>query len=156
MQHIGCIYSRNPFVQTIYQKVDYNEILNLLIYKTGIIFGNKAGRQQVGCSPMHPKEFHMKRLFKIAIIIFIVSILSGCFPGDGKATVGDPAGFFSGIWHGWIAPLSLILGIFTDNIRVYEMNNTGWWYDLGFYMAIISGFGGISLSRKKMKKRHQD
>ena len=64
--------------------------------------------------------------------------------------------FFSGIWHGWIAPLSLILGIFTDNIRVYEMNNTGWWYDLGFYMAIISGFGGISLSRKKMKKRHQD
>ena len=98
----------------------------------------------------------MKRLFKIAILIFIVSILSGCFPGDGKATVGDPAGFFSGIWHGWIAPLSLILGIFTDNIRVYEMNNTGWWYDLGFYMAIISGFGGISLTRKKMKKSHQD
>ncbi len=98
----------------------------------------------------------MKRLFKIAILIFIVSILSGCFPGDGKATVDDPVGFFSGIWHGWIAPLSLILGIFKDNIRVYEMNNTGWWYDLGFYMAIISGFGGISLSRKKMKKKHQD
>ena len=98
----------------------------------------------------------MKRLFKIAIIILIVSILSGCFPGDGKGTVGDPAGFFSGIWHGWIAPLSLILGIFTDNIRMYEMNNTGWWYDLGFYMAIISGFGGISLSRKKLKKRNQD
>ncbi|MCK5200182.1 MAG: hypothetical protein KAR21_17620 [Spirochaetales bacterium] len=102
------------------------------------------------------KEFCVKRLFKIAILIFIVSILLGCLPGDGKATVDDPAGFFSGIWHGWIAPLSLILGIFTDNIRVYEMNNTGWWYDLGFYMAIISGFGGISLSRKKMKKRHQD
>ena len=94
----------------------------------------------------------MKRLFKITILVFIVSILSGCFPGDGRATVGDPVGFFSGIWHGWIAPLSLILGIFKDNIRVYEMNNTGWWYDLGFYMAIISGFGGISFTRKKMKK----
>ncbi len=98
----------------------------------------------------------MKRLFKIAILIFIVSILSGCFPGDGRSTMGDPAGFFSGIWHGWIAPLSLIIGIFNKNIRVYEAANTGWWYDLGFYMAIISGFGGISLSRKKMKKKHQE
>jgi hypothetical protein len=105
---------------------------------------------------MRPKEFYVKRLFKIAILILIVSILSGCFPGDGRGTVDNPVGFISGIWHGWIAPFSLILGIFKGNIRVYEMYNTGWWYDLGFYMAIISGFGGISLSRKKMKKKHQD
>lgn len=98
----------------------------------------------------------MKKLFKIIIILLIVSLLLGCFPGDGRASSNDPAGIISGIWHGWIAPLSLILGIFRANIRVYEMYNTGWWYDLGFYMAIISGFGGISLSRKKIKKRHKD
>lgn len=97
----------------------------------------------------------MKNILKFAVLLIIISILAGCFPGEGIAAVDDPAGFFSGIWHGWIAPLSLIVGIFSDNIRVYEINNTGWWYDLGFYMAIISGFGGISLSRKKMKK-HQD
>jgi len=34
------------------------------------------------------------------------------------------------------------------------VNNSGWWYDLGFYMAIISGFGGIALSRKARKERH--
>ncbi|MCK5198259.1 MAG: hypothetical protein KAR21_07905 [Spirochaetales bacterium] len=104
------------------------------------------------------KELYVKKLFKIAVLIVIVSILSGCFPGDGKGTADDPVGFISGIWHGWIAPLSLILGIFKGNIRVYEMYNSGWWYDLGFYMAIISGFGGISLSRKKMKmkRKHQD
>jgi len=31
---------------------------------------------------------------------------------------------------------------------VYETTNTGWWYDFGFYTAIISGFGGLSLVRK--------
>jgi len=53
-----------------------------------------------------------------------------------------------GIWHGWIAPISLILGLFNDTYRVYEVNNTGWFYDLGFYIAIISGFGGVAVTRK--------
>jgi len=98
----------------------------------------------------------VKKIFTIAIIILLVSVLSGCLPGDGRATADDPAGFFSGIWHGWLAPLSLIISIFRGNIRIYETANSGWWYDLGFYMAIISGFGGISLSRKKMKRKRQD
>lgn len=73
----------------------------------------------------------------------------GLYSGDGKHTADKPAGFFWGIWHGWLAPLSLIIGIFVDNIRVYEVMNTGWWYDLGFYMAIISGFGGLSFARRR-------
>jgi hypothetical protein len=66
-------------------------------------------------------------------------------------TSDNPAGFFWGIWHGWLAPISLIVGFFADHIRVYETNNIGWWYDLGFYIAVISGFGDISLSRKTKK-----
>ncbi len=98
----------------------------------------------------------MVKLLKLIMILLLVSLLIGCFPGVGIENVSNPSGFFSGIWHGWIAPLSLIIGIFSDNIRVYEVNNTGWWYDFGFYMAIISGFGGISLSRNKMKRKHKD
>jgi hypothetical protein len=30
--------------------------------------------------------------------------------------------------------------------------NTGWWYDFGFYIAIVGGFGGFALSRKKKRK----
>lgn len=80
-------------------------------------------------------------------------LLSGCIPGDGSYTYNKPAGFLSGIWHGWIAPISLIISIFKPGIRIYEGVNTGWWYDFGFYMAVISGFGGFSLSRKKKKER---
>lgn len=92
---------------------------------------------------------------KIVLLICIVSIalfMVGCVPGNGVKTAEDPAGFFSGIWHGWIAPISLILGIFKENLRVYEIYNSGWAYDFGFYIAIISGFGGLSLFRKKKKR----
>ena len=88
----------------------------------------------------------------IVLVIFII-LLTGCIPGDGKHTEEKPAGFLWGIWHGWLAPLSLIIGIFDKSIRIYEVNNSGWFYDFGFYMAIIGGFGGLSLTRRKKKKK---
>jgi hypothetical protein len=90
-----------------------------------------------------------KNLLLILILLSTIILLSSCTPGGGASGPDDPAGFFMGIWHGWIAPISLILGFFNPEIRIYEIYNTGWWYDFGFYMAIISGFGGISLFRKK-------
>ena len=87
------------------------------------------------------------------IVALILLVLTGCVPGDGTHTPDDPAGFFWGIWHGWIAPISLIVGFFNENIRVYEVVNTGWWYDLGFYIAIISGFGSLSLTRRKNSEK---
>jgi len=86
------------------------------------------------------------------LLLILVMCFSACAPGGGASTSDKPAGFFLGIWHGWIAPLSLIWGLFNPEIRVYEPFNTGWWYDFGFYIAILGGFGGFSLVRKKNKK----
>jgi hypothetical protein len=88
----------------------------------------------------------------IVLILTLLFALSGCVPGDGSYSQDKPAGFFWGVWHGWVAPISLILSLFNDSIRIYETANTGWWYDFGFYISIISGFGGLSLFRKKNKK----
>ncbi len=93
------------------------------------------------------------RLVLAGMLLVLALALAGCFPGGGASTPQEPAGFFTGIWHGWIAPLSLIIGLFNHAIRIYETNNTGWWYDLGFYIAIISGFGGVAL-RRGSSKRH--
>ena len=90
-----------------------------------------------------------KTLILCSMVVLVMVLLAGCVPGDGANTADNPAGFFWGIWHGWIAPISLILGLFKENIRIYETANKGWWYDFGFYIAVISGFGGISLFRKK-------
>lgn len=93
------------------------------------------------------------RLLVLTAFLLIGSLfIAGCFPVDGGRPGDDRAGFFTGIWHGWIAPISIVLGIFDSQIRVYEVHNTGWWYDLGYYMAIISGFGGLSLLRRNKEK----
>ena len=97
----------------------------------------------------------MKSTKFLFITIFVVTILVliSCMPGGGHNSVDEPAGFFMGIWHGWIAPVSLIFGLFKPEISIYEINNTGWWYNFGFYMAIVAGFGSLSLARRKSKKR---
>jgi len=91
----------------------------------------------------------MKKTALFVLLLLASLLLVGCLPGDGTRTPDRPAGFLSGIWHGWIAPFSLVISLFMRNIRIYEVHNTGWWYDLGFYAAIISGFGSLSLARKK-------
>lgn len=95
-----------------------------------------------------------KQLMLVCLASILMILMSGCVPGDGSYTDENRAGFFWGIWHGWLAPVSLIMGIFNNHLRVYEILNTGWWYDLGFYMAIISGFGSLSFFRKKETKKN--
>lgn len=90
-----------------------------------------------------------KSVVLIYVFIVLTLLLTACLPGGGSYSPIKPAGFFSGIWHGWIAPVSLILGIFNTKISIYESFNTGWWYDFGFYISIIAGFGSIQLIRKK-------
>lgn len=96
----------------------------------------------------------MKKFTYGFFILIFVLILSGCIPGDGSASTANEAGFFTGIWHGWMAPLSLIISLFTEGIHIYEIHNIGFWYDFGFYIAILGGFGGFSLFRKGKKKRN--
>ncbi|MDC7224684.1 MAG: hypothetical protein PQJ60_13145 [Spirochaetales bacterium] len=95
----------------------------------------------------------MKKFLKTVLLISAFLFLASCVPGDGKATVSHPANFLWGIWHGWVAPFSLLFSIIQKNITIYEVYNTGFWYDLGFYMGILGGFGSLSLSRKKKKER---
>lgn len=96
---------------------------------------------------------NLKKAILISLMMVLLITMAGCVPGDGTYSAQNPAGFFWGIWHGWAAPISLIIGLFKENIRIYESNNVGWFYDLGFYIAVISGFGGISLSRRKRREK---
>ena len=94
-------------------------------------------------------------LLLIALVIF-----SGCLPND-LVEKNTEVGFFHGIWHGWICWISLIVGLFTD-VRIYAMNNSGWWYDLGWMLGsglFMSKFGfGIHFSRKgiSLKRKETD
>lgn len=59
-----------------------------------------------------------------------------------SGVINEPAGFWLGIWHGIIAPITMIAQFFIDDVAMYAVNNTGGWYDIGFVM----GIGGLSAS----------
>lgn len=87
--------------------------------------------------------------------IFLLSILalSGCaekievtFPNNAYEY-----GFFSGLWHGFIAPFSLIGMFFDSDIAVFASKNSGFFYSLGFLMG--SGGWGVLASKAKKKSK---
>jgi hypothetical protein len=47
-----------------------------------------------------------------------------------------PAGFLGGLWHGILAPITFIVSLFANGVRIYETNNKGRWYDFGFMLGI--------------------
>ena len=52
------------------------------------------------------------------------------------------AGFLAGLWHGLILPITFIISLFNPNVRIYEKNNSGLWYDFGFFLGASSSLGG--------------
>jgi hypothetical protein len=82
-------------------------------------------------------------------------VLVGCAAGDPRFTPDEPAGFWTGLWHGLISCITLIVGIFVDGVRVYEIDNTGGWYDFGFLLGVAMAWGGGShgYHRKRSAER---
>ena len=68
---------------------------------------------------MNMKKSNIMKLSILTILLLLV--LTACVPGNGSYTANKPAGFFSGIWHGWIAPFSLFFSIISRSIRMYEI-----------------------------------
>ncbi|HTW95207.1 MAG TPA: hypothetical protein VMD30_10460 [Tepidisphaeraceae bacterium] len=63
-------------------------------------------------------------------------------PGSKYGIPGaTPAGFWAGVWHGIISPITFIVSLFNPNVRIYEVHNRGLLYDFGFILGISAAFG---------------
>ena len=51
----------------------------------------------------------------------------------------------AGLWHGLIAPITLIFSFFDPNVRMYEVHNAGSEYDLGFMLGLTLIFALLGL-----------
>jgi len=86
-------------------------------------------------------------------------LLGSCAAGDSQFTQETPAGFWYGLWHGIISVISLVVHLFNENIAVYEIHNTGGWYDLGFLLGIIciwSGGSHVNCRNSARKQRDKE
>jgi hypothetical protein len=71
------------------------------------------------------------------------NVLAVAGPGSRFQVPGaTPAGFWAGLWHGLISPITFLVSLLSPNVRIYETNNRGRWYDFGFIIGVSGAFGG--------------
>jgi hypothetical protein len=123
----------------------------------------------------------MKKILVFVLFAVLLVTLAACAPGTPppKVEISKPntviqftppgpnpeldkapkdgvvAGLFTGLWHGIISPVTLIVSFFNPEIQMYDVFNTGPLYNLGFFIGIaivflILGFsGGRGRSRRR-------
>ena len=84
-----------------------------------------------------------RKVFKTIFILFLLLSITSCAPAGPTEY---EYGFFSGVWHSFILPVSSIGSIFSSEIGVYAQTNNGFWYYSGCAIEFII-FCGIAFSR---------
>jgi hypothetical protein len=93
----------------------------------------------------------MKNTPRIAVVLTVTLALAACAAGSSQsaqATGGGPIALLAlGIWHGIIAPITLIVeilnkfapGLVPVRWHMYETGASSALYDLGFYFGLAGG-----------------
>ena len=112
----------------------------------------------------------MKKLLIVVLSLILLVLVTGCAPGTSvevttpetnvqlttpaaNPLVNEPAengivaGVVQGLWHGIIAPVTLVMSFFNEAVQMYEVHNNGREYNLGFLLGValvflILGFSG--------------
>jgi len=77
----------------------------------------------------------------VVAAIYIIIFHVGMPTRDGS---GTPANFWLGLWQGLIVFLSFIASWFDNTVVLYQVNNNGFWYNLGYLIALSVSVGGIA------------
>jgi hypothetical protein len=93
----------------------------------------------------------------LVLLVLLLNILAGCAPGPnlsyGVASEQHVlAGFWLGLWQGFIAPLVFVASLFRSNLGIYEVHNNGAWYNFGYLFGLACFFGG---GGKKAARRNK-
>jgi len=101
----------------------------------------------------------MKKILILALLVILPVMLAGCGPGSNvqvttpnstmqlsapginpSVNQADASGRIAragaGLWHGIIAPATLLISFFNSDVRMYEVHNAGSEYDLGFFVGV--------------------
>ena len=100
----------------------------------------------------------MKHAVMIVLSLMLILALMSCAPTPNEHAKtprpdGRVAGFFHGIWHGFIALFTFIISLFSDKVGIYEPHNSGGWYNFGFIIGVSIFFGGSGGAGSRGRRR---
>jgi hypothetical protein len=107
------------------------------------------------------QEAEMKRIVTLVLAAILLFAMTACAPGSSVQVTTPEASFQlsaaganplinqpdaqgrvaragAGLWHGIIAPVTLVFSFFDPNTRMYEVHNIGSEYDVGFLLGLAT------------------
>jgi hypothetical protein len=113
-------------------------------------------------------EVEMKNILRLGLLVTFSVVMAACAPNTGvqvttpdstmlltapgpNPMINQPDGLGrvaragAGLWHGIIAPVTLVLSFFDPGIQMYEVHNAGSEYDFGFLLGVTIIIGFLSL-----------
>ena len=128
------------------------------------LFPQKGEKPMTSKEKINPKSrgsMNMKWISVLMALVLVVLVIGACTAGPSELRNvpdedGDIAGFWKGLWHGFISPFTFIVSLFTANVNVFEVHNNGNWYMAGFLMGASAIFGGSGggAARRRRRRRH--
>jgi hypothetical protein len=96
----------------------------------------------------------------VLVVALAMLLLAACAPGVNQQIgsvdqAGVVAGFWRGVWHGLIAPITFVVSLFRSDVRIYEVHNSGGWYDFGYVLGLSIVFGGTHAGRRAQRRREK-
>ncbi len=80
-----------------------------------------------------------------AALVTVALILAACTAGPNDvASINSAhlAGFWPGLWHGLISPITFLISLFDNHVTIYDVHNNGNWYNFGFMLGVSAVFSG--------------
>ena len=102
----------------------------------------------------------MRPIGKITCALIVLSMLGACTAGSAEAhhmaQSGGLSQFLLGVWHGLIAPVTLVVEL-VDHVAPHALpwtlhffeKDSGVFYDLGFYLGLGGGPVIVTHSRRR-------
>jgi hypothetical protein len=110
----------------------------------------------------------MRKLLALGLFVTLTILMAACAPGSSVQVTtpsstmqlaapganpminqpdaqGRVARAGAGLWHGIIAPATLLVSFFNSDVRMYEVHNAGSEYDLGFFVGLALVIALLSL-----------
>ena len=118
----------------------------------------------------------MKKILVFVLCAVLLATLAGCAPAtnvnpndkanteiqfttpgtnpelDTPAENGQVAGLLTGLWHGLISVVTLIVSFFNPAVQMYEVHNNGAMYNLGFLLGAIVLFAILGFSGGRRRR----
>jgi len=96
----------------------------------------------------------MKATRAVIVLALVLLATVSCTPGPNPLATspdegGTVTGFWWGLWHGLIAPISFIISLFNRNVTIYEVHNSGTLYNLGYLLGLSCVLGGSGRGTKR-------